>query len=368
MPEKPARNIISDDEAAILYDRQFHEAGFFEKFLDSLMGGQKPLDCAQIEVTSICPAKCVYCPHTTQASSWKARHMRPAIFSRLWPLLKRCVRAHLQGWGEPLLHPHFFDFVSFARRAGCMVSTTTCGVAMNECLAAKIAASGMDMLAFSLAGTDYQSNAARAGVDFTRVCDSIKTLRKACGHGGTGKGPEIHIAYILLADRMDAAQSLPQLLEDLDVPVAVVSTLDYLATPEHRHLAITPEDTEKIARARDILEAAAQRAADMGRTIHFALPGPRAVAMAGGCRENIARSLYIDADGAVSPCVYLNVPGDDPEEKRRVFGNISQNSILDIWKDAAFGQFRNNLVADRPDVACHNCPKRREIFYQMADD
>ena len=100
----------------------------------------RELECLQVEVTSCCMGRCVYCPHTTRSDAWKSRHMSPEIFAALWPVMTRAGRVHLQGWGEPFLNPHFMDFVSLARRAGCAVSTTTCGMVMNEKLAEDIVA------------------------------------------------------------------------------------------------------------------------------------------------------------------------------------------------------------------------------------
>ena len=129
----------------------FRAPGLGERLRELLLGEHRPLDCVQVEVTSCCAGRCVYCPHTTQAAVWRSRHMPDAVFAALWPLLRRSGRAHLQGWGEPLLHPRFFDFAALARKAGCQVSSTSCGLCMDADLAARIVQSGMDMLAFSLA-------------------------------------------------------------------------------------------------------------------------------------------------------------------------------------------------------------------------
>ncbi len=99
---------------------------------------------------------------------WQSRLVEDQTFAALWPLMRQCVRVHLQGWGEPFLHPRFLDFVRVALRAGCAVSTT-CGLRMDEALAEAIVDSGMDVVAFSLAGTDEASNASRRGIPFARV-------------------------------------------------------------------------------------------------------------------------------------------------------------------------------------------------------
>ena len=142
-----------------LRNPRFQEPSVWQLFRESLFGKPRLLDCIQVEVTSVCPGRCVYCPHTTQAGYWRSRHMEAATFARLWPLMQESGRVHLQGWGEPFLHPRFMDFAALARKAGCRVSTTTCGLRMDETLAGQIVGSGIDIVAFSLVGTDEASNA-----------------------------------------------------------------------------------------------------------------------------------------------------------------------------------------------------------------
>lgn len=352
----------------------FRTPGFLERLREAILGVSRPLDCVQVEVTSRCAGRCVYCPHTTAAATWRSRHMPAEVFAALWPLLRRSSRAHLQGWGEPLLHPRFLDFVALARKAGCQVSSTSCGLRMDAELARRLAQSGMDLLAFSLVGTDEASNDARAGVPFARVCESVRLLRAAIRETGRprdGEALEIHFAYLLLADRVDAVKRLPALMDELDVDMAVVSTLDYLAQPGQAHLAFAPQERAKIDAARAVLEAAAAEAEARGRFLHFSLPGtePLSGADSGGCRENVIRSCYVDADGAVSPCVYLNVPDNGAgaatiasgvAARRRTFGSVPGEDPWTIWQKPEFAAFRAALAEQRPDTACLACPKRFE--------
>lgn len=334
----------------------FKQQKLIEKLLSTIFGLKKPLDCVQIEVSSHCMGKCVYCPHTTFADSWTPHFMEAATFAKLWPLLRNTQRAHLQGWGEPLLHPRFFDFVKFAAKAGAQVSTTTCGLVMNEEIRQKIVNSGMDVIAFSLVGTDPASNDARRNVPFDTVCANIKFLRE--GIRQQKKGPEIHLAYLLLADRMEAALELPRLMEELDIDMTVVSTLDYISLPQHKKLAILPTETEKITGARTILDHASAEIEKMDRFIHFALPKKDAIQEC-GCRENIVKSLYVDAFGALSPCVYLNVPGATGAQSLS-FGNVRDTEALEIWHNPAWQNFRKAIVTPNPHPLCLDCPKRNE--------
>jgi MoaA/NifB/PqqE/SkfB family radical SAM enzyme len=318
-------------------------------------GARRQLAVAQIEVTSLCPGGCVYCPHTTMKDVWKARHMRPETFARLWPLLLEAERVHLQGWGEPLLHPRFLDMVALARKADCRVSTTTCGLIMNEALAEGIVKSGMDVVAFSLTGlSEAANNAARTGVDYARLINAIRLLQKV-RENRLAVHLEVHFAYLMLASRMEEASGLPELMRELGVHAAVVSTLDYLPSPEWADEAFAPGEEDKIARAGALLEEASARASGMGLALSYALPGrtPRAT-----CLEHPEKSLYVDADGNLAPCIYVNLPtaGEDP--MRRVFGSALEADPLAIWNGDEFSAFRQSLASRNPDAPCLNCPKR----------
>ena len=333
----------------------FREPGFWETVKETFLGTRRPLDCIQVEVTSRCPGRCSYCPHTTQREKWLSRDMDMEAFGRLWPLMRRAGRVHLQGWGEPLLNPVFFDMAALARNAGCQVSTTTCGLRMDPELALRVVESGIDIVAFSLAGSDTASNASRRGVDFDRVCEAVSTLQ-AVRRERMGVHLEIHFAYLMLASTMEAVAGLPALMQRLGVHAAVISTLDYIAEPGLAAEAFTPQETDKLAKAAAILSEVEVEARRLDLGFHYELPSPAAAGTA--CRENIGRSLYVSADGSMSPCVYVNVPMGIADPKRRVFGNVRDQDPVQIWESAEFRRFRERLAGGDPDLPCRSCPKR----------
>jgi radical SAM protein with 4Fe4S-binding SPASM domain len=334
---------------------EFRQPGFWETIREAFLGVRRMMDCIQVEVTSRCPGRCGYCPHTTRREQWLARDMDMGTFEQLWPLMRKASRVHLQGWGEPLLHPGFFDMAALARKAGCAVSTTTCGLCMNGDIAQKLVDSGIDIVAFSLAGTDAVSNAARHGVDFDRVCEAIGLLQ-GVRRSAMAVHLEIHLAYLMLASDMQAVRGLPGLAHRLGVHAAVVSTLDYIAEPGFAVEAFRPHEAEKLARAAAVLAETEVEAKRLGVGFHWSLPRPDASGT--GCRENIARSLYVAADGSVAPCVYVNVPVDRPDPDRRVFGNVNETDPLKIWESQAFRRFREGLSSGDADLPCRACPKR----------
>jgi MoaA/NifB/PqqE/SkfB family radical SAM enzyme len=331
--------------------------GFWETLRELLGGSRRPLDCVQVEVSTCCPGRCAYCPRSVLAGRWQDRDMPMETYRRLWPLMRNSRRVHLQGWGEPLRHPRFLEMAALARQAGCAVSTTTCGSGVPA-LAEPLVESGLDIIAFSLAGTDSSSNAIRRGVGFDQVCAAIEHLQSV-RRARQGVHLEIHIAYLLLASELTAVEALPALMARLGVHAAVISTLDFLPAPELAAEAYAAHETGKLARAREVLERTAAEARRMGRDFFWALPDPASAAK--GCRENVGRSLFVAADGSVSPCVFTHLPlaGDDPT--RRVFGNANDQDALAIWENPAYIRFRQALCDGQPDPRCRACAKRFEM-------
>lgn len=320
--------------------------GFMEQF------AVRELECVQVEVTSHCPGHCGYCPHTTDAGDWRSRHMSAEVFAGLWPLLRRTARVHLQGWGEPLLHPHFFEFAALALRAGCRVSTTTCGLRMDEPLAERLVDSGLDIIAFSLTGTDETSNAARAGVPFSRVAEAVTTLQRV-RKTRMGVHLEVHLAYLLLASQMEALVRLPELMDQWDVHGAVISTMDYVADASLTAEAFLPHEHNKIAAAREVILGVLSRT---DRAVHASLPDPFPAPQ---CRERVQKTVYVSAEGEISPCVYLNVPSGRAA-RRRIFGRVPGNDPVAVWNMDGFQEFRVRVGTDEPDGVCLGCPKRFE--------
>ncbi|WP_300707428.1 radical SAM protein [uncultured Desulfovibrio sp.] len=357
----PARPAGDSPPADPLAQAARRRPGPLQRLREYCTGDRRPLQHIQVEVTSHCPGACIYCPRAIHAGTWRARHMADATFAALWPLMRRSRRVHLQGWGEPLLHPRFLDYVALARAAGCAVSSTTCGLRMNEALADGLVRSGMDVLAFSLTGTDAAANAARRNVPFERVAEAVACLHAARRRRRSAT-PRLHLAYLLLAGHEESARRLPELMREWDVAACVVSTLDLPVLPEHWHLAFAPHENEKIAAARALLEETSARAAREGRSIRYGLPQARPIH---ACREDIDRSCYIDADGAISPCIYVNVPcGRPPEDGSapQVFGRVPADDPWEVWNRQAFADFRGDLAHDVPPRPCVRCPKRFETF------
>lgn len=317
----------------------------------------------QVEVTTHCQAACSYCPRTVYRDRWEDRHLALETFQRLLPDLPRADLVYLQGWGEPFLHPDFFTLVSLAKEAGCRAGVTTNGMLLDKERLARLVDLEVAVVAFSLAGVGEKNDVVRRGTRFATVLDHLKKLHDLKLRKGA-VFPQVHVAYMLLRSGLEDLPRLPQALEGLGVSQVVVSTLDFVASLELARESLRlmePEDYRDLLARLDDLAARGRR---QGLTFSHHLPAPGHPSPT--CPENVGRAVCVAADGAVTPCVYLNLPileayhvtqeGERPYQ-RLTFGGLGRQPLREIWRDPAYRRFRQDWRRRKLAPFCRGCLK-----------
>ena len=334
--------------------------------LDRLFKKRYPsLDWIQVDISSMCESKCIYCPHTEYSNNWQNRLLPMEIYEKVIPAFKRTKLVFLQGWGEPFTHPQFIDFLRLAKNAGCMTGTTTNGTMLNSEMIRKLIDEGLDIICFSLAGIDDKNDTVRRGTRIKKVLDcigeihSIKTSRSA-------NNPKIHIAYMLLKSGLEDLEKLPAFSENMGISQTVVSSLSLLVNPAMEKEALTvfegEESSDLISRLQEVKKVAEKK--DTGLFFNILSPFMKESL----CGENTEKALVIGSDGSVSPCVMGCVPvkGDNFHyfggKKQRLekisFGNIADIPLNMVWSRKEYKSFRGNLDRAIEDYPCKNCMKR----------
>jgi MoaA/NifB/PqqE/SkfB family radical SAM enzyme len=320
-------------------------------------------DWIQVEVTSCCNAACLYCPRTVYRDLWRDHHLALETFKRLAPAFQKTRHVHLQGWGEPFLHPKLFEMVAMAKAAGCRVGTTTNGMLLNPKIIEQIIESGVDILAFSLAGTDERNDTIRKGTRMTKVIEAMRALNWE-KRERKRKNPEIHVAYMLFRSGVPSLDRLPALLEDTGAEQVVISTLDFVPTHELRNEALIPKNKGEYQEMASLLDAVSEEGRKRRMAFHFYLGSPGDNGPV--CTENVQRALCVAADGAVTPCVYTNLQisesphftcNESRPYVRMAFGNINERSIKEIWRKKEYAAFRRSFRSGRLAAPCRGCPK-----------
>jgi MoaA/NifB/PqqE/SkfB family radical SAM enzyme len=334
-------------------------------------------DWIQVEVTSDCNAACIYCPRTLYRDRWLDRHLPLETFKKLVPAFSEVRHVHLQGWGEPFLHPDFFEMVAIAKGAGCRAGTTTNGMLLNKETIERVVESRLDIIAFSLAGTGEENDRIRKGTRLAKVLDAMRALSEEKQRRKV-ETPAIHVAYMLFRSGIGNLRTLPHLLEGCGVSDVVISFLDFIPCEELQSEVIAPATKAEHEELRSCLE----KVKEEGRLHHLHVHHPlesMGARKEGStkdvdgstkdvhrCTENVQRAVCIASDGSVSPCVYTNmqVPGacyvpqgEKRQYERLVFGNIQEKSLRKIWQEKGYAAFRNSFQKGELFSHCVRCPK-----------
>lgn len=323
------------------------------------------LDWVQVEVTTDCTARCSYCPASLLGADWPRRHMPLATFERILPTIARSTApflgrrplVHLQGWGEPLRHPDFLAMVAAAKKAGLKVGTTTNGVAINADMAQRLVDAGIDLVSFSVAGVDAATNdAVRCGTRLDRVFAGIDALDDA-RRRARRETPAIHVSYMLLRSGVDAIERIPETFAHLGVDEVIVSTLTVAVGEAPAAEALTPRFEAEYDALVARLGAARNHAAGLGVKLHYRLRRPGRPP--GLCTENVQASLLVTVDGRVTPCVVNRFAADGSGFAAEPFdfGDLTRESLADIWWKEDYIAFRNSFWKGRPPDRCLACAK-----------
>ena len=262
--------------------------------------GRRQLRALQVEVTSRCTRCCALCPRDALGDRWRDGDLPDDVWSRLEPDLSLASHVHLQGWGEPLLHPGLRRMARAAKRAGCTVGITTNGDLLEQA-GGWIAAERIDVVTLSVAGEPATHGRLRGGSDLERVLAAAETLARLLH-----RGARLQLSYLATRENIDELPALVERAARRGVKEVFVSHLDCTPTAELRDLALfsaaglSPGATQALAATTEL----ARRRRLLLRLPH-PLEGPRDLLT---CALDPTRLAFVGFDGRVGPCVNLLLP------------------------------------------------------------
>ena len=314
---------------------------------------RRPLHTIQVEVTSRCTATCAVCPRTALAERWLDGDLSRQAWEVLRPDLVLARHIHLQGWGEPLLHPRLRTMVADAHAAGCRVGITSNGELLDR-HRGWIIADGVDVLTLSMAGIGPANARLRGGVEGSRI---FETLRLVALHRGRRRRPRLHIAFLLTRDNATELPEVVRAAAEAGIDAVLVNHLDSTPTRQLRKLAaFRGNGVDPSTRAS--LEAAARTARRLHLDLRLPALEPQEMLV---CDLDPRRIVSVRWDGRVAPCVNLNLPIEGPTPRNTaeeeldveppVYGQLSDSSLSHMLGGEGFTAFvkpfRRRVAADR---------------------
>jgi len=307
--------------------------------------GNSKFDIVQIEVTSRCNARCIMCPKT-YLTSWISGDMDQDTFSHISELFSSAKYIHLQGWGEPLLHPQFEDMLVLIKKRKKKCGYTTNGQLLTKGRIDRFLHAGVDVIAISMAGADKKMHEnIRKGTDFFKVTEAATYITEQKQKHGLKK-PELVLLFIMTTENIHQLPDFIKLASELGANRVVPNNVDFVPCKEIDSIRAFGKE-EKKEEYEDIVEKTKQQADKNKIELRFY---PLFEEEQGICEANPLKNLYIAHDGCVSPCVYLGLPveeipiyrnGKVSTIKRVCFGNIKEKKIKEIWEAKDYVLFRS---------------------------
>jgi radical SAM protein with 4Fe4S-binding SPASM domain len=325
----------------------------------------------QIEPVGQCNLRCAMCPIEFRPESEPGRppaHIAVGVFKRLIDQFGAIDELHLQGLGEPLLHPRFFELVAYAAGRAIKVSTNTNMTLMTEARAAACVRSGLHDLHVSLDGARAESfESIRRRASFDKVLRNLRRLIAARRAAGSAL-PHVHVVAVAMRRNLGELPGLVRLAQAEGAESLSVQHLCHdfgeSALPErYRSMrsfvkaeSLLDEDPARIAASFGEARAEAQR---LGLSLRLPdvtlrrhaehLPGRKRC-------DAPWRSAYVSYDGQAMPCCMVATPD------RASFGDMALEGVEEVWNSAAFHAFRRALASDTPPDVCRGCAVYQGTF------
>lgn len=133
----------------------------------------------QLEITNVCNAKCIMCPHVYQGNAG-AKHLSADTFSHLEELLPYIEVAVLHGNGEPFANPNFEEYLDIYRKYEIAISACTNLSIFNAKVASIVDDCFEDIRISCDACTKDKYEKIRKGLSFERLVKNLEILNSNC--------------------------------------------------------------------------------------------------------------------------------------------------------------------------------------------
>jgi radical SAM protein with 4Fe4S-binding SPASM domain len=318
----------------------------------------------QIEPVGQCNLKCRMCPIQFRTDG---QHGAPAFiefddFVNLIEQFPETEELQLQGLGEPMMHPRFFEMVEFAARRGIRVGTNSNLTLFTRRRAALCVRSGLDALHVSLDGATKETyEHIRVNSNFERVVANIKLL-EAVKETLESETPRLRLVFVLMRRNLHELPAFVELARELRVGEIFAqhlchdfqeSTLPAHYRPMRDFVETETLLNEDAARVERYFGAARRVAEKLNVDLRLPTPrpdNPHAAATSGRARCDWAwRGMYFSFDGQAMPCCMISTPD------RFSFGNAVEEGARELWTGEKYEDFRRGLESGDPPEICRSC-------------
>lgn len=289
-------------------------------------------------------------------------------FTRLVDQFPHLEELHLQGLGEPMMHPRFFDMVAYASARGARVSTNSNFTLLNARRADACVTSGLARIHVSVDGATpetYERIRVRSRLE--KVVRSLGLLKEARERAGT-RLPRVQMVSVIMRQNLHELPDLVRFAHQWEMEQLWVQHLCHdfgeETLPSHyRPMRDFVQDQTLLeddpSRVDHFFGVAREVAEELGVDLRLPRTKPRPHPPGTPGRKRCSwpwDQAYVSYQGLTMPCCMVSTPD------RKNFGNMVERGAAEVWNDPEFETFREQLASDDPPDICRSCAVYNGIF------
>jgi MoaA/NifB/PqqE/SkfB family radical SAM enzyme len=325
----------------------------------------------QIEPVGQCNLRCQMCPIQFRQDGppyGPPAFMHFDLFTRLIDEFTGLKSLHLQGLGEPMMHPRFFEMVAYAKSRRITVTTNTNMTLLNVKRAEQCVTSGLDEIHISIDGENAQTyERIRVRAHYERVMRNLELLIEARRHLES-QTPHMKLVMVIMRQNLAELPGLVRQAHRWSMEEIFVQHLSHDFTEASLPEQYRPmrdfvyEETlleEDLERIEYYFGQARQAAEELG--IRLRLPRTRMRTHPPGTpgRQRCSwpwTGAYISYEGYAMPCCMVATPD------RANFGSFAKRPVEQVWQGEGYQYFRSQLASDNPPEICSACSIYKGTF------
>jgi radical SAM protein with 4Fe4S-binding SPASM domain len=318
----------------------------------------------QIEPVGQCNLRCQMCSIQFRKDGppyGPPAFMKFETFTRIVDEFVTLETLHLQGLGEPMMHPCFFEMVEYATRKGIRVTTNSNLTLLNQKRAEQCVNSGLERLHVSIDGSTAQTyDRIRVGSRFEQVVRNLELVLEARRQLGSIH-PHLNLVMVVMRQNLHELPDLVRLAHQWSVEQMFVQHLCHdfgeSSLPAHYQPMrdFVQSETlleEDIQRVEYYFDEARNVARELGVNLRLPRTRPRIHPPGTPGQKRCDwpwNGAYISYQGYAMPCCMVSTPD------RINFGNIIEQGVDQTWNSEPFESFRDRLASEEPPDVCRSC-------------
>lgn len=255
-----------------------------------------------IDPLNVCNLRCPLCPTGLGTLGRKAGKMELERFQGLIDQIEPyAYLAELYNWGEPFLHPHIFDMISYASKRKISVRMSSNMNRFNAEMARKTVESGLDALTISVDGTTQETYAKyRVKGDLNLVLDNVRLLVEEKKRQNSKK-PFIVMRMLINRHNEHQIDEMRAIARDLGVDAFNTGTI-YVDTTDQAQIDEWLPTVDELS----YYDYSAEKLENVWHC------------------SDLWESVTINYDGGLAPCCWMH-------EQKNDLANVFERPLEEIW-------------------------------------